>query len=77
VHQVTGETLAVVAPLAGTVAAVQVAGGEAVEEGQLLAVLDAMKMEHRIVAPQEGVVRAVRVAAGDVVREGDVLVDLE
>jgi len=76
-HHVAGETLAVVAPLAGTVAAVQAAEGDTVVEGQLLAVLDAMKMEHRIVAPQEGVVLSVRVAAGEVVREGDVLIDLE
>ncbi|MCZ7576648.1 MAG: biotin/lipoyl-binding protein [Dehalococcoidia bacterium] len=61
---------AVTAPLSGTVTAVQVAVGDVVEVGQLLVVLEAMKMEHRIVASESGTVREVLVAAGDVVREG-------
>lgn len=69
--------LAVTAPLSGTVAAVRVAAGDTVEVGQLLVVLEAMKMEHRVTASEDGVVREVRVAAGDVVREGDVLVEVE
>jgi len=68
--------VAVTAPLAGTVATVRVGEGETVEEGQVLVVLDAMKMEHRIVAPQSGVVRAIVAGAGNVVREGDLLVEM-
>lgn len=68
---------AVTAPLSGTVTAVQVAVGDVVEVGQLLVVLEAMKMEHRIVASESGTVREVLVAAGDVVREGDVLAEVE
>jgi acetyl/propionyl-CoA carboxylase alpha subunit len=64
------------APLAGTIAEVRVATGDAVEAGSLLLVLEAMKMEHRIVASVAGTVQAISVAAGDVVREGDVLVEL-
>jgi acetyl/propionyl-CoA carboxylase alpha subunit len=66
----------VVAPLSGTIAAVEVSEGDAVVEGQLLVVLEAMKMEHRLVAPAAGVVRAVKVVVRDVVREGDVLVEI-
>ena len=47
--------------------------GDSVEEGQLLAVIEAMKMEHRVVARHPGVVSEVRVAAGEQVAPGDVL----
>ena len=66
----------IVAPLSGTIAAVRVAEGDAVETGQVLLLLEAMKMEHRIVAPGAGVVKALLVKDRDVVREGDVLVEL-
>jgi acetyl/propionyl-CoA carboxylase alpha subunit len=67
---------AIVAPLAGTVAMVKVAEGDDVAPGDLLLVLDAMKMEHRITAPAAGRVKAVHVRTGDTVREGDLLVDI-
>jgi acetyl/propionyl-CoA carboxylase alpha subunit len=67
---------AVTAPLAGTIASVRVAEGDAVETGELLLTLDAMKMEHRITATSPGTVASLPVAPGDVVREGDVLVEL-
>jgi biotin carboxyl carrier protein len=76
-HTADEGVVAVTAPLSGTVAAVQVAVGDAVAVGELLVVLEAMKMEHRIVALEAGVVREVLVAAGDVVRDGDVLVEVE
>ena len=49
-----------VAPDAGTVLAVHVAPGDTVAEGQLLMIVEAMKMEHRITAPQAGTVAEVR-----------------
>jgi biotin carboxyl carrier protein len=55
---------------------VRVAPGDLVEVGQLLAVLEAMKMEHRLTASAAGAVKDVNVAAGDVVAEGQVLVEL-
>jgi 3-methylcrotonyl-CoA carboxylase alpha subunit len=58
------------APMPGKVLAVHVAPGDHVVRGQLLMVLEAMKMEHAIAAPAEGVVEAVYFAAGDVVAEG-------
>lgn len=67
---------AIVAPLPGSIAAVRVSGGDTVEAGQLLIVLEAMKMEHRIVAPVAGTVKAVNIHERDQVREGDVLVEL-
>lgn len=76
-HAASEGATAITAPLAGTIVAVRVAEGEAVEEGQLLVVLEAMKMEHRISAPTAGAVRTVHVRERDVVRENDPLVELE
>jgi acetyl/propionyl-CoA carboxylase alpha subunit len=67
----------VTAPLAGTIADIRVREGETVEPGQLLLLLEAMKMEHRIVASAAGTVARIAVQAHDVVREGDVLVELQ
>jgi acetyl/propionyl-CoA carboxylase alpha subunit len=61
------------APTPGTVVAVKVAVGDAVRAGDVLVVIEAMKMEQAVRAPHHGVVAAVRVAVGDAVRQGDVL----
>lgn len=58
------------APMPGKVLSVAVKAGEAVQKGQVLAVLEAMKMEHSITAPRDGTVGEVMVAAGDQVAEG-------
>lgn len=63
-----------VAPVPGTVAAVEVAAGQVVAAGQTLVVLEAMKMEHRIVADSDGVVDEVLVAPGQSVDAHQVLV---
>ena len=61
----------------GTIVKVLVAVGDAVEAGQALLVLEAMKMENHINAERGGTVKEVRVAAGDTVGTGDVLVVIE
>jgi propionyl-CoA carboxylase alpha chain len=66
-----------VAPLPGTVIAVNVVAGDVVSEGQLLLVLEAMKMEHKITAAAAATVAEVRVGVGDRVDAGDLLVVLE
>ena len=65
------------APMQGTIVKVLVAQGDAVEPGQSLLVLEAMKMENHINAEQGGTVKEVRVAAGDTVGTGDVLIIIE
>jgi acetyl-CoA/propionyl-CoA carboxylase biotin carboxyl carrier protein len=65
------------APMQGTIVKVLVSEGDAVEPGQALLVLEAMKMENHINAELGGTVREVRVAAGDNVGTGDVLVVIE
>ncbi|HET9730668.1 MAG TPA: biotin/lipoyl-containing protein, partial [Acidimicrobiia bacterium] len=65
------------APMQGTIVKVLVEVGAAVEVGQALLVLEAMKMENNINAETAGTVKEVRVAAGDGVGAGDVLVVIE
>ncbi|MGI9616920.1 MAG: carboxyl transferase domain-containing protein [Acidimicrobiales bacterium] len=55
----------VVTPLQGTVVSIEVGVGEAVRHGQLVAVVEAMKMEHEIVAPSAGIVERVVAEPGD------------
>ena len=65
------------APMPGKVLSLMVKEGDTVERGQLLLVLEAMKMEHRITAPANGTVKTLRVAAGEQVANGALLVVLE
>ena len=65
------------APIPGKVVAVKVAEGDAVEPGQSLVVLEAMKMENELAAEQAGSVTAIHVADGDTVDGGQVLVEIE
>ena len=65
------------APMPGQVVSLMVAEGDAVSEGDVLLVLEAMKMEHSIRAPQSGVVSAVNFAVGDRVEEGAVLAAID
>ena len=62
------------APMPGTLIQVVVAAGDEVAKGDLLMVLEAMKMEHRIVAPQAGVIETLGGAEGDFVEADAVLV---
>ena len=76
---VVGEDLAggLVAPMPGSVVSVAVEQGQVVSKGDLLLVLEAMKMEHRVTAPHDGTVAQVRVGPGDPVGAADVLVVLD
>ena len=66
-----------VCPLPGTVIAVHVEVGQTVGEGDVLMVVEAMKMEHKITASAAATVGQVRFAVGDRVDQGDLLVALE
>ena len=67
---------AVVAPLAGSVARVLVKEGEDITAGQVLVVLEAMKMETEITAPGDGKVGSILVEAGQAVQGGQALIEL-
>ena len=65
---------AVVSPMAGAVKEVLVRPGDAIEAGQAVVILDAMKMENKISAPAAGTITSVAVQPGDNVQEGQLLV---
>lgn len=64
----------ITAPLPGTVLDLKVATGDHVKTGQVLLVLEAMKMENEIVAPKDGTVEEILVKKGSAVTTGDPLV---
>ena len=64
-------------PLQAHIVQLLVKPGEAVQQGQLLLVLEAMKMEHEVCAPSAGIVRELFCAAGDTVQVNDVLAVLD
>lgn len=67
---------AVVAPLSGAVARILVAEGDEIAEGQVLLVLEAMKMETEITAPHAGKVAHILVGERDAVQGGEPLIEL-
>jgi acetyl-CoA/propionyl-CoA carboxylase biotin carboxyl carrier protein len=64
---------AVVSPMQGTVLTVEVADGDEVADGQVICIVEAMKMENEIMAHRSGVVSALSVKAGEPVRSGQVI----
>ena len=67
----------VAVPMQGTIVKVLVEVGQAVEAGQSVVVLEAMKMENQIEADKSGTIKAVNVKPGDTVGAGDVVVVIE
>lgn len=72
----TGTTL-IKAPMPGTILDVNVSVGEAVSKGQILLILEAMKMENELLAPREGKIISIQIQKGSSVNPGDVLVTIE
>ncbi|MDP6607125.1 MAG: carboxyl transferase domain-containing protein [Dehalococcoidia bacterium] len=70
-------TIAVQAPLQGTIVSIDVAAGDQVRAGQQVLVMESMKMEHEIQATVSGIVRRIGIAAGDTIFEGHPLLFIE
>lgn len=66
----------VAAPMPGTILSVNVSAGQSVKSGDVLVVLEAMKMENEIKAPKDATVASVNVAKGEAVDTGAALVTL-
>ncbi len=73
-HSTSGEASPIKAALPGNVLKVLVSAGDSIVEGDVIAVIEAMKMETEIKSPLTGVVKSVEIEAGDKVKTGDVLV---
>jgi oxaloacetate decarboxylase alpha subunit len=71
-----GAGQAVPAPLAGNIFKINTAAGQMVKSGDVIMVLEAMKMETEVRAPSDGVVQTINVKEGDVVQVGDTLITL-
>ncbi|MDR3545627.1 MAG: biotin/lipoyl-binding protein [Candidatus Limnocylindrales bacterium] len=71
---VLGGPVEVRAIIPGRVVAISVAAGDAVEAGQQILVVEAMKMQNELRAPREGAVERIGVAVGDTIEVGDLLV---
>ncbi|MEF9954406.1 MAG: biotin/lipoyl-containing protein [Clostridium sp.] len=68
--------VAVSAPMPGKILGIKLQQGAPVKRGQVILILEAMKMENEIVAPQDGTVASINVAVGDMVEPGATLATL-
>lgn len=66
----------ITAPMPGTILDIMVKTGDQVKKGDVLLILEAMKMENEIVSPQDGVIASVNTSKGASVNSGDLLVSI-
>ncbi len=69
-------SIKVSSPMPGKIVSVKAAAGQAVKKGDVLLILEAMKMENEIVCPQDGTVASINVSAGQTVEAGNLLATL-
>ncbi len=69
-------SISVSAPMPGKILGVKASVGQAVKKGEVLLILEAMKMENEIVAPEDGTVASINVAVGDSVEAGATIATL-
>ncbi|MCM1180111.1 MAG: biotin/lipoyl-binding protein [Clostridium sp.] len=66
----------VAAPMPGKILTIKINPGQAVKKGDVIMILEAMKMENEITAPEDGTIAGINVAVGDSVESGDTLASL-
>ena len=71
-----GSAHPILAPLPGAILKLEVGKGDIVKKGQLLLIMEAMKMENRVLADRAGVVENIRVQQGDSVLQGDIIMEI-
>lgn len=69
-------SIAVTAPMPGKILSVKASVGQAVKKGDVVLILEAMKMENEVVAPEDGTIASIDVAVGAAVESGDTLATL-
>ena len=69
-------SVAVTAPMPGKILGIKAEPGKAVAKGEVIIILEAMKMENEIVAPSDGTVASINVSVGDAVEAGATLATL-
>ena len=67
----------ITAPMPGTITNILVKENESVKRGQVLAILEAMKMENEIVAPCDGAIKSISIEKGQNVNLGDTLLKMD
>lgn len=72
----TEGSVKIAAPMPGKILAIKANIGQAVKKGEVVMILEAMKMENEITAPEDGTVAGINVAVGDSVESGDTLASL-
>lgn len=69
-------SITVTSPMPGKILAVKASVGQAVKKGEVVLILEAMKMENEVVAPEDGTIASINVAVGSAVEAGDTLATL-
>lgn len=69
-------SITVTSPMPGKILAVKASVGQAVKKGEVVLILEAMKMENEVVAPEDGTIASIDVAVGSAVEAGDTLATL-
>jgi biotin carboxyl carrier protein len=77
VSEKIAEKAVIKAPIDGTITRIEKKLGEKVSAGEVVLILEAMKMENEICAPKSGVIKALNVSEGSSVHQGDVLAIIE
>lgn len=65
------------APLPGTIFKIKISVGDAVKKGQVIMILEAMKMENNLLAEKDGIINKILVSEGSAVLQGDILAEIE
>lgn len=71
-----GDAHPITAPLPGSILEIRVNPGDIIEKGQVLMIMEAMKMENQVMADRTGVIEQIPVNVGDAVLQGDILVQI-
>ncbi len=70
-------SVSITAPMPGKILDIKANAGQAVKKGDVILLLEAMKMENEVVAPQDGTIASVNVGSGAMVESGDVLATMD